>query len=663
MSLRRGVRFRPAFVAVLGMVVALTIAAAAQRQGGPPPRQAPPPAEGPGAISGVVIDGATGRPLPGAVVSLGRPTGILAAPSRSTTDELGRFVFTRLPDSDYPVSVSKPGYVDGQLGEDGSNPFGRYVHLRNGQWFQDARVLLWRTSAITGTVTDEAGEPVVGIPIRILTRVMVAGRSFLATENEASTDDRGRYRVSDLRPGQYVVMVPSVQSSFPSDGISALTARYTTDQLQAFAARGAQPPELARAAVATGRGQWLIAGRTPTLPPTAERWAYPATFGSSTRSVADAAVITLGRGEVHSGADVRLAPVRMVMVTGEVQGAPPGKVAGMTVRLIPADHESLGFAGDAATALVGADGRFAFAHVPAGSYTAFVSSDLLEYQTRSVSMLGLPWNPPGYLSPGGGSSSSGMGTFSYMFQNGIDVGYSGRTQVTVGSEHATAVTIMLQPTTTLKGTIAQAGNETRDISQIEMQPADGDPLLGLKRARVDGASASFTVSGLLPGRYLLRLRGIQPVRSIQWAGRDYSDVPFEVTAGPDITGVVVTLGAPEEGARVRGTVRDAKGNVADAAGVIIFPVTREMWRDYGFEPRRIIPAGLSTLPQRTGTYSSRPFPPGDYYVVAVAPDQQSRWQDPEFLDAASRVATRVTLAVGETTLPDLTIVTVKVRQP
>jgi hypothetical protein len=97
--------------------------------------------------------------------------------------------------------------------------------------------------------------------------------------------------------------------------------------------------------------------------------------------------------------------------------------------------------------------------------------------------------------------------------------------------------------------------------------------------------------------------------------------------------------------------------------VIIFPVAREMWRDYGFEPRRITPAALSTLPQRTGTYSSRSFPPGDYFVVAVAPDQQSRWQDPDFLDAASRVATRVTLAVGETTLPDLTIVTVKVRQP
>jgi hypothetical protein len=650
-------------VAGVGTVIALTIGSAAQRQGGAPARPDPPPAEGPGAISGVVIDGATGRPLPGAVVSLGRPTGILAAPSRSTTDELGRFVFTRLPDSDYPIYVSKPGYQDGQLGEAGSNPAGRYVHLRNGQWFQDARVPLWRPGAISGTVTDEAGEPVVGIPVRVLTRVMVAGRPFLATENEALTDDRGRYRMADLRPGQYVVMVPSVHASVPSDGIPALTARYTPDQLQALAARGEQPRELARAAVATGRGQWLIAGRTPVLPPSAERWAYPATFGSSTRSAGDAAVITLARGEAHDNADVRLAPVRMVTVTGEVQGAPAAKVASMTVRLIPPDLESLGFAGDAATALVGPDGRFAFAYVPAGSYTAFVSSDLIEYQTRNVGMLGLPWNPPGFLSPSGGFSSSPMGTFSYAYQNGIDVGYSGRTQINVGSEPVSGVTILLQPTTTLAGTIVQSGSGTRDVSQIEVQPANGDPLLGLKRGRVDAASGAFTVSGLLPGRYVLRLRGVQSIRSIQWAGRDYSDIPFEVTAGRDITGVVVTLGAPEEGARIRGTVRDAKGNVAEAAGVIIFPVAREMWRDYGFESRRIIPAGLSTLPGRTGTYSSRSFPPGDYLVVAVAPDQLSRWQDPDFLDAASRVATRVTLAAGETTLPDLTIVTVKVRQP
>jgi len=91
----------------VGIFVVATVAAFAgsatldSQRGAPPPavvghtQDAPVP--GTGAISGVVIDGATERPLAGAVVSLGGGgRGNVPDPNRVTTDNQGRYVFARL---------------------------------------------------------------------------------------------------------------------------------------------------------------------------------------------------------------------------------------------------------------------------------------------------------------------------------------------------------------------------------------------------------------------------------------------------------------------------------------------------------------------------------------------------------------------------------------
>jgi hypothetical protein len=48
-------------------------------------------------------------------------------------------------------------------------------------------------------------------------------------------------------------------------------------------------------------------------------------------------------------------------------------------------------------------------------------------------------------------------------------------------------------------------------------------------------------------------------------------------------------------------------------------------------------------------------PAGDYLVLAVDDESAERWKDPAFLEAASRVATRVSIAWGETKAQDLTV--------
>src|SRR6188768_1084125 len=103
--------------------VALT---AARPQQTAPPAPARPPApvipafgSGTGAISGVVIDAKTGRPIPGAIAGIAILVRNVIGPARrQTTDSRGRFVFTDLPASDgYILSGRKPGYeAEGAFG-------------------------------------------------------------------------------------------------------------------------------------------------------------------------------------------------------------------------------------------------------------------------------------------------------------------------------------------------------------------------------------------------------------------------------------------------------------------------------------------------------------------------------------------------------------------
>src|SRR5262245_58947730 len=93
--------------------------------GGLTPRLAAPP-PGSGAISGVVVDGVTGAPVPGAVIMLAGIVGISvptssspgASPTRQVTDAKGRFAFVNLPAApNFTLTANKPGYIAGSYGQ------------------------------------------------------------------------------------------------------------------------------------------------------------------------------------------------------------------------------------------------------------------------------------------------------------------------------------------------------------------------------------------------------------------------------------------------------------------------------------------------------------------------------------------------------------------
>ena len=59
------------------------------------------------------------------------------------------------------------------------------------------------------------------------------------------------------------------------------------------------------------------------------------------------------------------------------------------------------------------------------------------------------------------------------------------------------------------------------------------------------------------------------------------------------------------------------------------------------------PRFLSAPVKNDGSFSIPNIPAGDYLLIAVEAAQSRRWQDPAFLESASRVAARITADWGQ----------------
>ena len=654
-------------VFILGLLAVLPGRAASAGQRGAA-AEAPPVTEGAGVISGVVIDGTTQQPIPGAVVSISgiRSTNVAVRGTRQITDETGRFAFTRLPASlGYTLTASKFGYFDSAYGR--RAPQGgasRRIALSENQWFPDATIQLWRPASINGTVLDEAGEPIVGILVRAYLEIIVGGVAHAAASVIARTDDRGMYRLANLAEGKYVVIVPSVQHAVPAS-LSLLELSGVTPEMVASAETAGREVPLRRdPLLAIDRDHRLVAGPYPTPPPTASGrpQAYPPTYYPSARSFERAEAIRLRSGEDRQGVDFRLQPVPTSRIVGRLAG-PDDAVGGVTLRLLPSGSETLGRGSETATTLTTATGAFTFPNVPGGRYTIIAAGSVSGYEHRvpfAVSVE-LP-QPPGQR--GGSMSSSAVfsGPAGTMFSSRSTgtLQHFGRQQVTVADADVTDVVVTMNTGVSISGRIDPGSQRPNAPSgappavpsgSVSVEPANGDPTLGrtFVRTRPIGESVEFSVAGLQPGQYLLRVVGSRPVKSITWDGKDVTHTPFDASAGHDFTGVVITLTA--EQTTITGVVRDRTGQAEDNAAVIYFPVEQAQWTNFGIQPSRL----RSTAASTAGSFTLRTLPAGEYFLIAVDADQIDAWKDPAFLAAAARLATRISIGWGETKIHDLVL--------
>lgn len=163
------------------------------------PPSTPKKAEEPvtGVIDGKVVN-ENGQPLAGASVFVRAINS--AGTARTTISDIdGNFRVSGLEPALYTVNGNAPAYTTAL--SDPTAP----AYYRIGE---TVRVEMIRGGAITGTVTNALGEPVVAVRVRAtmvrdtrgeVPKVMSYGMM------EQPTDDRGIYRIYGLRPGTYIV--------------------------------------------------------------------------------------------------------------------------------------------------------------------------------------------------------------------------------------------------------------------------------------------------------------------------------------------------------------------------------------------------------------------------------------------------------------------------
>lgn len=604
--------------------------------------QVPAPAAAPagtGLIAGQVVDVPGGRPVPEAtVVLLGRPTGPGAAatpagrgaaPGRGSAssqgpigaDAQGRFVFGSLPAGSYTIQASRPGY---QIA-----PSSPMIELADGARELDVRIRLTKLGALSGTLRDESGDPVVGVDVIGFRRFTFNGRPSLSPTARARSNDRGAYRLSNVQPGDYFVCACG-KDPIPFDGLLLTTLAAEPLQLVGVAARALT---MGSDAVSLDR---TLRTHAPTLHP-------------NSQSVARATRVTVAPGEERAGIDISVELVRATRVSGRVVGA-SGPVQAAGIRLVPAlDAESGYEFFSIPPMLVQPDGRFDFASVPPGQYRLFAAH--LGSQVRSTGPSGAalsfvgsrgaapPPPPPAPPAPGTTPTAEPILWASES--------------ITVGEDDVSGLVVALRPALKVTGRMEFAGTSPRPQSQVtarlafifEPMSLDRGPTGALTVARFNPDFSLNVGAGLVPGRYSIAPIGPPPyqtLESVTIAGIDVTDLPIEV-GDRDIDELVITFtDSPLATLMVTVTAAMPGPRAFEDVMAIVFPAERKYWVDPFPANRRFRAVPVTSK----GTATLANLPAGDYFVVTGTTSDTVGWQEQTRLDAFSRGAQRISLTDG-----------------
>ena len=483
------------------------------------PPQATRPA-GSAAIIGRVVDGgAADQRIGGVTVTIAG--GGLPAAEKTVTDADGQFVFRALPAGSYSLGVKRGGYLDGSFGQQRPGGPSRSLILSDGERREDINVRMFKPSAITGVVTDEANEPVVKVEVRAYQRTFMSGRAVLGLIGTDLTDDRGAYRIGRLLPGDYVIAVPLAAGSPPPGAI--------VDEVMV-------------------RDGGSSAAHLP--PSDGKQRKFPTTYYPTGQTAAQATIITLGIGDARRNADLQLRPLKALNISGAVQMA-TGLARGVSLELVTAGEDDIGGSRPTATAITGEGGTFAFPAIPVGQYV--LRAQVRPSRTSSLDDV-TQWAEQAIV-----LDDKDVSDMTLFMRGGSTV--SGRIEFDGSSED---------------------NSGTNSGFAIVLDPANvryaSTPL---PAATIDPARKTFSFANVMPGRYLIRVKnpGTRAVKSVTYQGRDVSQWPFTVDAS-DASGMILTLS--DRAPVLTGTV-SGSAEIGDAT-VLMFPLDPQRWLDFGMTP-------------------------------------------------------------------------------
>lgn len=605
-------------------VILLMLSASIVRAQQLPPRDAEvKPTFGTASVSGVVLnDEEQPHAVRRAIVTL---SGAGLTPNRSViTDDDGKFAFVNLPAGRFTLMASRASFITSAYGAKRPGRPGTAISVDAGQSVADVVIRMWRGAVVAGTVRDDRGEPVAGVPVTAVPARAPSGTGILTlTNNGTATDNRGQFRIFGLEPGTYVVSAQPASSG----ALGPLTA----------------PSEAEVDALFDAARRRTSLQPAPSAPPSApvesaKPFDYAPVYYPGTAALSQAAPIALTAGQEVTGLDFALQRVATSVVSGVVtrsDGAPAG---GATIQMT-AVWNNAPFAPDSPLSLsatAGPDGAFRIPQVTPG-----------EYRIEAKALVQAP-----QPQTGGGAMVFTPGNSAPALWAQADVSVLGR--------DVEGVALRVEPGMTISGKLVFEGTAPppADMTKFRLwlKPAGlptkpGTPINRLSfvssvTARADG---TFEILNVTPGPYQLVATSTNATdatwaaRSAPFGERDLLD-GFVDIARSNAPTVVVTF--TDRRTELSGSLQTATGAPASDVFVIAYAADRKYWLP---SARRV----QATRPDADGHYVIRDLPPGEYFISAVTDVDQDEWQDPAFLEKLLPASAKVTIAEGEKKVFDL----------
>lgn len=571
-------------------------------------------------IAGRVVEPAGNQPVRRAIVTA--TGGALGNGRSAVTDDNGQFAIGGLPEGDYTLTVTRPGFLTSRYGASRPGRPGTPIAVRAGATFSGLSIPMTRGSALGGRIRDTVGDAAPGMRVEAIRILHASTGDRAETLGETITDDRGQYRIFGLPAGDYILATTQRTMVGGLGAISAPTEAEVDARINALKSRSNAPTPAAPS--------------TAPAPPLDKGYAMPPIYYPGVVTPGEAVTVTLGAAESREGLDIGVRLSHAADVDGIVVASRGVALPMVLLGLETGGPQLPAAGGSAAGPSVRMDNNthtFHISNVPVGHYRL------------NAHTFGAPGASTQIMSSGGALPK-------------IDASAAvlwGTIEFDVAGENVAGLTLTVQPAPSVTGHIAADAAALKAparlagarISLLPMPDSDRRSNgLSAPIAAVASADGAFNLPAVIPGAYRVTaaLASGWWLRSAITAGADVLDGVLDV--GPDgVSDLTLTMSDRHSG--VGGTLTTT-GGPATEYFLVAFSADKSMWR----APSRRV---RSTRPATTGAFELMDLPPGQYYLAVLRDLDAADLEDPAFLESLIPASAAVAVLEGQRTAQDLRI--------